>query len=199
MNIGILGGTFDPPHNGHLHIAEQAQRALGLTQVIFIPARQPPHKLEDPVSPLQQRLDMLERALWEHPEFVISLIETRRRGPSYSVDTLRELKSELGDSDQIYFIMGEDSLKNLPTWYQPQEIVKLCKLAVLQRPEYQVDLDALEKKVPGVKSSVILIPAPEIDISSTEIRERVCRGETIAGLVPAAVAEYIYECGLYRG
>ncbi len=198
MNIGILGGTFDPPHNGHLHIASAARQALDLAQVVFIPAKQPPHKMQDPVSPLRQRLDMLERALWGHPEFVISLIETKRQGPSYSVDTLRELRAELGDSTRIYFIMGMDSLENLPTWHNPQEIVQLCHLVVLERPDYEVNLDALEQKVPGVKASVIMIPAPEIGVSSTDIRERVRRGESIAGLVPVAVAEYIYESGLYR-
>jgi nicotinate-nucleotide adenylyltransferase len=198
MNIGILGGTFDPPHNGHLHIAESALHALNLSQVIFIPAKQPPHKLDDPVSPLEKRLAMLDRALAGKPDFIISLIETKREGPSYTVDTLRELRVAFGDSTGIYFIMGMDSLENLHTWHKPQEIVQLAKLAVLDRPGYEADLNALEKLVPRVKASVVIIPAVELNISSSEIRERVCRRQSIRGMVPPSVESYILESGLYR-
>ncbi len=198
MKLGILGGTFDPPHYGHLHIAEFAMRALGLAEIVFVLAKQPPHKLDDPVSPLAARLEMLERALSDKPAFVISLIETKRTGPSYSVDTLRELRREFGDDTEIFFVMGEDSLVNFPTWHQPQEIVKLCKLAVLQRPGYDLDVDALERQVPGVKASLKLIPAAEMNISSSEIRERVRRGESIREFVPRLVADYIESHRLYR-
>lgn len=198
MKLGILGGTFDPPHYGHLHIAEFAMRALELAEIVFVLAKQPPHKLDDPVSPLAARLEMLERALSDKPAFVISLIETKRTGPSYSVDTLRELRREFGDDTEIFFVMGEDSLVNFPTWHQPQEIVKLCKLAVLQRPGYDLDVDALEHRVPGVKASLVLIPAAEMNISSSEIRERVRRGESIREFVPSLVADYIESHRLYR-
>lgn len=197
MKLGILGGTFDPPHNGHLQIAAAAQDALRLAQIVFMPARQPPHKLDEPVSPLADRVAMLELALGEHPDFVISLLEAKRAGPSYTVDTLRELRAVLAQ-DEIYFIMGMDSLQNLPSWYQPQEIVKLCKLAVLRRPGYGIDLDVLEQQVPGVKTSVVMIPAPEIEISASEIRDLVCRGESIRDLVPPLVADYIAAHSLYR-
>lgn len=198
MKIGILGGTFDPPHNGHLHMARAAQDALGLAEIIFMPAKQPPHKLDDPVSPLETRVAMLERALAGEPTFVISMLEAERQGPSYTVETLRILRRELGDDAEIFFIIGEDSLVNFPTWHQPHEIVKLCKLAVLQRPKYDVDLDALDKRVPGVKASVVLIRARELDISSSDIRERVARGESIRKLVPARVADYIESHHLYQ-
>ncbi len=204
MRLGILGGTFDPPHNGHLRMAHAARDALALAEIVFMPAKQPPHKLgprgedsDDPVSPLETRVAMLERALYDEPTFVISMLEAERQGPSYTVDTLRVLRKELGSDAEIFFIIGEDSLANLPTWHQPQEIVKLCKLAVLQRPKYEVDLDALEKKVAGVKRSVVLIHAPELDISSTDIRERVARGEPIRKLVPPRVAQYIHAHHLY--
>lgn len=197
MNLGILGGTFDPPHNGHLQIAAAAQSALQLAQIVFIPAGQPPHKLDEPVSPLAVRVAMLELALDANPDFAISLLEAERAGPSYTVDTLRALRAVL-EHDEIYFIMGMDSLQNLPTWHQPQEIVKLCKLAVLRRPGYGIDLDALEQRVPGVKKSVVMIPAPEIDIAAREIRERVRRGEPIGDLVPPPVADYIAAHSLYR-
>lgn len=204
MKLGIFGGTFDPPHNGHLKIAHAAREALGLAQVVFIPARQPPHKLgvgnggsEEPVSPLESRLAMLELALSNHPEYVISLLEVERGGISYTVDTLRELRREAPDAD-IFFIMGMDSLVNLPTWHQPLEIVKLCRLAVLRRNGFPLDLEALERQVPGVTSAVVMIPAPEIDISSSEIRARARRGEPIQGLVPELVAEYIEQHQLYK-
>lgn len=198
MKIGILGGTFDPPHNGHLHMARAAQDALGLAEIIFMPAKQPPHKLDDPVSPLETRVAMLKRALAGEPTFVISMLEAERQGPSYTVETLRILRRKLGDDAEIFFIIGEDSLVNFPTWHQPREIVKLCKLAVLQRPKYDVDLDALDKRVPGVKASVVLIRARELDISSSDIRERVARGESIRKLVPARVADYIELHHLYQ-
>lgn len=198
MRLGLLGGTFDPPHNGHLAIADAARHALNLLQVLFIPARQPPHKLDEPVSPVEARVAMLERALKGYPYFVMSLIEVGRAGPSYTVDTLRELRAELAPATELYFIMGMDSLYNLPTWHQPEEIVRLCKLAVLKRPGYTADLEALERQVPGVKRAVVFVRSPEISISSTEIEARVRSGKAIRALVPPGVAEYIDKHRLYR-
>jgi nicotinate-nucleotide adenylyltransferase len=197
MKLGILGGTFDPPHNGHLQIAAAAQAALELEQIVFMPARQPPHKLDDAVSPLETRVALLELALLERPAFVISLLEAHRQGPSYTVDTLRALRAELGGDAEIFFIMGEDSLQDFSTWHQPEEIVKLCKLAVLQRPGYDVNLDELERTVRGVKKNTVMIRAPEVDISSREIRERVARGQAIREFVPPLVADYIESHHLY--
>lgn len=198
MKIGILGGTFDPPHNGHLQLAEAAVRQLQLAQIVFMPAKQPPHKLDDPISPLETRVALLERALRRKPAFVISLLEAERAGPSFTVDTLRQLHHDMPTQAEIFFIMGMDSLQNLPTWHQPQEIVKLCKLAVLKRPGYFADLNALEEKIPGVKRAVVFINAPEIHISASAIRARAARGETIDDLVPRAVAEYISQHRLYQ-
>ncbi len=198
MKLGILGGTFDPPHNGHLLIAEQATHKLQLAQVLFIPARQPPHKLGEPISPLRDRVAMLQRALSGKPTFLISMIEAERPGPSYTVDTLRELRRDTSPGAELFFIMGMDSLETLPTWHKPEEIVQLARLAVLSRPGHHADLDALERQIPGIKASVIFLRAPELDVSASEIRERVARGESIAGLVPPAVAEYIRQHQLYR-
>jgi len=198
MRLGVLGGTFDPPHNGHLLIAEAARHALELAQVLFIPARQPPHKLNEPITSVEARLAMLERALKSKPYFVISPIEIQRPGPSYTVDTLRQLRRELAPTTQLYFIMGMDSLFNLPTWHQPTEIVKLCKLAVLKRPGYIADLDALEQKVPGIKAAVVFVRAPEAAVSSTEIQARARAGESIREFVPPAVADYIERHHLYK-
>ena len=198
MKLGILGGTFDPPHNGHLMLAEAALRELHLAQIVFMPAKQPPHKLGEPISPLATRVAMLERALQAKPAFAISLLEAERTGPSYTVDTLRELHQQMPTHPEIFFIMGMDSLQNLPTWHQPQEIVKLCKLAVLKRPGYFADLDALEQKVAGVKHAVRFVNAPEMNVSASEIRARVSCGESIDAFVPRAVAEYIHQHQLYR-
>lgn len=198
MKIGILGGTFDPPHNGHLQLAEAALRQLQLAQIVFMPAKQPPHKLDDPISPLNTRVALLERALRGKPAFVISLLEAERAGPSYTVDTLRQLHHDMPARAEIFFIMGMDSLQNLPTWHQPRDIVKLCKLAVLKRPGYFADLNALEEKIPGIKRAVVFVNAPEINISASDIRARASRGEPIDKFVPRAVAEYIAQHHLYQ-
>ncbi len=198
MRIGILGGTFDPPHIGHLIIAEEAREKLGLARVYFIPARQPPHKLNEIVSPLEDRVAMLRLSLDENPFFTISLIEAQRPGPSYTVDTLRELRRELGPSTELFFIMGMDSLENLPTWHHPCELIELAQLAVLRRPGYAADLDALEEKIPGLESRVLFITAPELEVSSTELQARVQAGQSIRYLVTDGVAEYIEAHHLYR-
>ncbi len=198
MRIGILGGTFDPPHIGHLVIAEQAREKLGLSRVCFIPARQHPHKLNEIVSPLEDRVAMLRLALGENPFFSLSLIEAERPGPSYTVDTLRELRNEHVPDAELFFIMGMDSLANLPTWYHPRELIELAQLAVLRRPGYMADLAALEKEIPGLASRVIFISASELEISSTELQARVRQGQSIRYLVPDGVAEYIETHHLYK-
>ncbi len=197
MRIGILGGTFDPPHIGHLVIAEEARSELGLARVYFIPARRPPHKLDEPVTPLEDRVEMLRLALGGNPFFSLSLVEANRPGPSYTVDTLRELRQELPDSTDLFFIMGMDSLVELPTWHQPAELIKLCLLAVLKRPGYSADMESLEKQIPGIGSRVVFIPSPEVEISSTELQARCRAGLSLKYLVPDSVAEYIREHGLY--
>ena len=198
MRIGILGGTFDPPHLGHLLIADQARERLGLEQVYFVPAPEPPHKQGEPVSPFSDRVAMLRRALAGYPFFAISLVEANRAGPSYTTDTLRRLHLDFRSGTKFFFIMGSDSLEDLPTWHEPRELVKLARLAVLRRPGHPVDLEALEKQVPGIRSSVVVVPAPELTISSTEIQARVCAGRPIDDLVPPGVAEYIREHRLYK-
>ena len=198
MRIGILGGTFDPPHIGHLVIAEEALEKLQLERVYFVPAQQPPHKLGELISPFADRVAMLQLALNANPAFTLSLIEANRPGPSYTVDTLRELRREFPPEAELFFVMGLDSLANLPTWYHPHELIELCQLAVLSRPGYTVDLDALEARIPGLRSRVVFIPAPELDISSTELHARVRAGHSIQYMVPKEVARYIAEHRLYK-
>ncbi len=198
MRIGILGGTFDPPHIGHLVIAEEAREQLNLARVYFVPAQQPPHKLAEPVTPFADRVAMLQLALDENPFFTLSLVEANRPGPSYTVDTIRELRREFPPATELFFIMGLDSLANLPTWYHPRELIELCQLAVLRRPGYTVDMNDLETKIPGLRSRVVFIPAPELEISSTELQARVRAGHSIQYMVPDGVAEYVAEHHLYE-
>jgi nicotinate-nucleotide adenylyltransferase len=198
MRIGILGGTFDPPHIGHLVIAEEAREKLGLAKVYFVPAREPPHKKGEPVSSLEDRVAMLRLALDDHPFFVLSLVEANRPGPSFTVDTLRQLSREFPPATELYFVMGMDSLAALSTWHDPRSLIGLCKLAVLKRPGYSAEMNELERDIPGLKSQVVVIPAPELEISSSDLQSRVRQGLSIEYMVPDCVAEYIAKHGLYR-
>lgn len=197
MRIGILGGTFDPPHIGHLVIAEEARVKLSLAKVYFVPARQPPHKMDEPVSPLADRVAMLRLALDDSPFFVLSLVEANRPGPSYTVDTVRQLNAEFPPATELFFIMGMDSLADLPTWHKPNDLIEMCHLAVLKRPGYSADLEGLERRIPGIKSKVLFIPAPELEISSSDLQGRVRRGLSIHYMVPDGVADYIVQHHLY--
>jgi len=198
VKIGVIGGTFDPIHYGHLIIAEEARVKVGLAKVIFIPAGNPPHKLRRPYSPAHHRYKMVELAIASNPYFEISPIEINRPGPSYSVDTMAILREEMGPNVELYFIMGVDSLAGILTWHKPEELIKLCKIIAVNRPGYGVDIDALNSLIPGIKEQVIFIKAPEIGISSTEIQQRVREGLPIRYLVPPEVERYIYENKLYR-
>jgi nicotinate-nucleotide adenylyltransferase len=198
VKIGVIGGTFDPIHYGHLIIAEEARVKVGLAKVIFIPAGNPPHKLRRPYSPAHHRYKMVELAIASNPYFEISPIEINRPGPSYSVDTMAILREEMGPNVELYFIMGVDSLAGILTWHKPEELIKLCKIIAVNRPGYGVDIDALNSIIPGIKEQVIFIKAPEIGISSTEIQQRVREGLPIRYLVPPEVERYIYENKLYR-
>jgi nicotinate-nucleotide adenylyltransferase len=199
MDIGILGGTFDPVHNGHLMIAEYAKDKLKLDKVLFIPAPQPPLKGRTDITPIGQRLEMLKLALDDIKEFEISTIELERTGYAYTADTLHVLKERLGPDVNLFFILGWDSLTEFPRWKNPQKIIKLGKLVAFNRPTVKgVDLTALERSVPGIISSTVFLDMPPVDISSTDIREKVDAGEEIYGLVPEKVEKYIRENGLYR-
>jgi nicotinate-nucleotide adenylyltransferase len=195
--IGVLGGTFDPVHNGHLHIARALREALALDRVIWVPAGRPPHKAGQIVSDDDDRLAMLELALAELPGDEVSRIDIDRAGPSYTADLLELLRAELGPS-RFFFLMGEDSLRDLPTWRDPERILRLAELAVAGRPGIAVDLETVTRSLPTARGRVHIVPIPEMAISSSDIRKRVRAGEPIRHLVPAAVADYIEERGLYR-
>jgi len=198
MDIGVLGGTFDPIHIGHLIITEEARLRLGLSQVIFVPAGQPWLKEHRNSTPSEHRMEMLRVAIAPNPYFRLSTVDLERPGPSYTVDTLTDLRRELGQEANLYFILGVDAIAQFPRWRQPQKIVELCRLVVAKRPGVKdLDLQSLERSIAGIASRVIILDNPLIDISSSEIRKRVAEGKSIHGMVPEAVERYIKEKRLY--
>jgi nicotinate-nucleotide adenylyltransferase len=199
MRLGVLGGTFDPPHLGHLIIAEEARTALKLDRVMFMPAGDPYQKsAEREVSAAIHRLSMVRLAITGNAAFERSSMETEQNGPSYTVETLRRLRSRLGTADGLWLILGTDSLAGLPGWKEPARLLELCRLAVAPRARDASDLDQLERQLPGLKAAVDWLEMGRVDISSTEIRRRVAAGKTIRYQVPAAVEEYIAAQGLYK-
>lgn len=195
--IGILGGSFDPIHIGHLIIAEEARIVLGLERVVLVPARYSPLKSEALASSAEHRCRMVQLAIADHPAFALSRVDLDREGPSFTVDTLRALKAEYGAQTELYFILGMDSLCHLRAWREPREIVRLTRLVVIARPGYEANLAALERDIPGLAQAVHIINSISLDISATAIRQRVAQGLPIRYQVPAAVEAYIREHGLY--
>jgi len=198
MKIGIMGGTFDPIHSGHLIVAEEVGEVLGLGEVLFIPCGQPWLKLERPITPAVHRVEMVRLAIGAAPQFKLSEVEVKRSGPSYSVDTMVEFREQFGSKAELFFILGCDALADLAKWKEPQRLIQLCKLAAVPRLNFNSpDLKALERSVPGVSQRLIYVAAPIIDISSSWIRERVRKGLSIRYLVPEKVEEYIRRQKLY--
>ena len=198
MKIGILGGTFDPIHSGHLAIAEAARKRLGLAEVYFIPAAQTPFKDSANVSAVEHRLNMVRLAIASYPYFKLSTVEVDRPGPSYTVDTISELREKIGSENELYFIIGLDSLSQFSRWREPARIIRMCRVVAVPRPGYSVpDKKALEDAIPGISGRLTILDEPKLDISATEIRQRVKRGEPITDLVPDSVAEYIRKEKLY--
>ncbi len=198
MNIGLLGGTFDPIHNGHIAIAETARKRVGLDEIIFMPAAQTPLKDNNRISAAEHRIEMVRLAIAGKPYFRLSTIEMNRAGPSYTVDTISGLRNVTGDENEIFFIIGCDSLAGFPRWKDPERLIQVCRLVAVPRPGCAIpDTDTLEKEVPGISKNVIILDEPLIDISATEIRERVAKGLSISNLVPGLVEEYIRQHKLY--
>ncbi|UCH51119.1 MAG: nicotinate-nucleotide adenylyltransferase [Chloroflexota bacterium] len=199
MKIGVLGGTFDPIHSGHLVIAEEARLRLKLARVLFVPARQQWLKTGREIAPATHRIEMVKLAIANNPYFEVSTVETDRPGPSYSVETMAILQQRLGAEVKIFFVVGWDSLAELPQWKEPDGLIQLCKLVAVTRPGFnRPDLKALESFVPGVTRSVVWLDIAPVDISSSDIRYRVAQGLSIKGLVPDEVESYIKERKLYR-
>lgn len=198
MKIGILGGTFDPVHRGHLLIAEEARKALGIEEIVMVPAGQPPFKSSEPVTLSKHRLEMLRLAITGREHLWISGVEMERPGPSYTVDTIAEFQEKYRDEGELFFIIGWDSLSQIAEWRDPSRLISMCRLVAVARPGCErPDLQKLEASVPGITKRVSWLDKPQIDISASAVRDKVARGEAIDNLVPKAVAEYIREHGLY--
>ena len=199
MKIGVLGGTFDPIHNGHLAVAEEARAYLNLNEVIFLPAGQPWMKSDRSISPARHRTAMIGLALQARPYFKSSTIEIEHQGPSYSVNSMAELKAQAVEPTDWYFILGWDNLSKIPQWREPAKLIEMCFLAAVPRPGYErPNMKKLEAALPGISKKVILMDKPRLEISATDIRNKVAQGIPIGGLVPEAVEKYIKENGLYR-
>lgn len=197
LRLGIFGGTFDPPHLGHLILAEVAREQLELDKVLWAVAGQSPLKLDRAISLPQVRVAMVEAAIADNAGFVLSGVDLNRPAPHYSIDTVKLLKAEYPQAE-FYFVMGEDSLHDLPRWRSPQDLIGLTWLAVLQRPGTDTDLSALDKQVPGVAVRVKWINAPQLELASSDIQRRIREGQSVRYMLPPAVAEIIARAGLYK-
>lgn len=196
--LGVLGGTFDPIHHGHLVAAQEAHYQLALDRVLFVPAGNPHHKPELPATAPHHRLRMIELAITGKPHFGISRVDLDRPAPCYTLDTLRLLRSALGEGCEFVFVAGADSLGDIRNWHRPRQILELCDLGIVQRPDVRVDFAALEAQLPGLTERLHWIQMPLLEISSSDLRQRVRRGLPISYLVPPAVEKYIEEHALYR-
>jgi nicotinate-nucleotide adenylyltransferase len=195
--LGVLGGTFDPPHVGHLILAEAACDALNLDQVLFVPAAEPPHKHKLPLTDVKHRVAMVQAAISDNPRFALSEVDITRPGPHYTVDTLRLLKERFVGAD-LYFLLGSDSLRDIATWYEPAGIIAQARLAVMRRPGTALDIAHLEAALPGISGRVAFVDAPIIGISATSLRERLRAGRSVRYQVPDEVAQYIAVHRLYK-
>jgi len=208
VNCGILGGTFNPIHCAHLRLAEVAREALGLARIAFIPASQPPLKHRD-VAPASDRLAMVERAIANNPAFEVLRLELERQGPSYSVDTLRELRRSRG-AERFWFILGSDALRELHLWHEPAAFLELTSIAVAARPGSEAPLEELlpeslrgqfrrgeQGLVHDSGQEIRQIPFAPLEVSASEIRRLHSRNRSIRYLVPDPVLDYIEKRGLY--
>lgn len=195
--VGILGGTFDPIHHGHLVAAQEVYYRLKLDKVYFVPAGHPPHKPRQNITPPEKRVEMVRLAIGHHEGFEISRVDVDRPGPSYTIETLELLKQAWPET-QLYFIMGMDSLSDFLAWHAPNRIIALTRLAVVSRPHYEADLQSLEKALPHLVENIDWVPMPWMEISSTDLQRRVREGAPIRYLVPPAIESYIQKNNLYR-
>ena len=199
MNIGVMGGTFDPIHLGHLAIAVEARTRMNLAEILFVPAGQPWLKTDRIISAVEHRVEMVRLAIADNPYFKLSTVDIERAGPSYAVDTIADLQGKVGAEDELFLILGWDSLAELPQWHEPSRLITMCRLIAVPRPGYRrPKLKSLEAGIPGISQLVMLLEKPEIDISASNIRGRVAKGLSVHHLVPKPVNSYIKEHRLYR-
>jgi len=193
--IGVMGGTFDPIHVGHLAIADDVREALGLERILFVPAGTPPHKPAGAVTPVEHRVAMVEAAIADNAAFELSRIEVDRPGPSYTVDTVEALAQTF----DVTVILSVETFLELPSWHEPDRLFAAASVAVVPREGYaSPDPAWLSNAFPGREDRVRYVEAPHLGVSSTGIRARIAAGRTIRYLVPIAVAKYVAAHGLYR-
>ncbi|MHC1740037.1 MAG: nicotinate-nucleotide adenylyltransferase [Anaerolineaceae bacterium] len=198
MRIGIFGGTFDPPHVGHLILAEECHKQLTLDKLLWVVTDQPPHKKGKCISPVETRIDLVKRSIAGNTAFELSRIDVDRPGPHFAIDTVALLKKQF-PAAEVFYLMGGDSLHDLPTWNHPQEFLSLCDgLGVMRRHEDQVHLKDLEVILPGITQKVHVVEAPILEISSRQIRQRILEGDAYRYYLRDAVYRAIEELGLYK-
>ena len=197
MRIGIFGGTFDPPHIGHLILADEARVQLNLEKVWWVLTPIPPHKLDLEITPITDRLEMVKTALMDQDRFEVSYIDINRLPPYYALETMQLLKEQY-PSHRFVYLVGGDSLMDFPTWHRPVELVHACdEIGVMCRPGFDVDLHKLEQEVPGLVEKVRIIHTPLLEISSSQIRQRIGNGLPFRYYLPEGVYRIILESGLY--
>jgi nicotinate-nucleotide adenylyltransferase len=200
LPIGLMGGTFDPIHLAHLVMAEAAHEQFGLWKVIFVPAGLPPHKQGKNITSAEHRYNMVALATAANPRFEVSRIELEREGPSYTVDTVEEMRRRLSPETEIHFITGADAILEVETWREPERLFGACRFVAAPRSSYPrqaagVGLRRLEQRY---GQAILEVESPVLDISSSNLRRRVAAGRSIKYLVPEAVEAYIQKHGLYR-
>ena len=197
--IGILGGTFDPPQMGHLILAEYTRETLNLDHILFVPVADHPFKTDATRAPIAHRLAMLKLATNSNPHFSISRVDIDRAGPHYSADTIKIVKSQ-NPCAELYFVMGGDNLRDLPTWDRAQEIYRCCRIAVMKRSDEDITPTMHDAILPGLSEKVDMVDVPMLSVwlSSTHVMKRLRDKMSVRYLVPDAVLEYIAEHELYR-
>lgn len=194
--LAVMGGTFDPIHYAHLAVAEEAADRVGIEHVLFIPCGQPPHKKAYQISAAEHRYLMTVLATNDNPRFSVSRLELDRPGPSYTIDTLRQLRRDYGPECEIYFITGADAVLEIMTWYQSEAVLEEGRFIAVHRPGY--DLDPLDTLLGSARPNVQSLALRELDISSTDLRQRAAQGLSLRYLTPPPVIDYINRHGLYR-
>lgn len=196
--IGLFGGTFDPPHLGHLILASEAQFQLELTRLLWTLTPEPPHKEDQLITSIEHRLVMVQLAIADNPSFELSRVELDRPGPHYTLDTIKLLAEQNPDAEMVP-VIGGDSLNDLPTWHHPQELVYAAHwIGVMRRPGESSDLEELERELPGISSKIHYVDAPLLEIASREIRSRIAAGRPFRYYLPDPVYHYITEHHLYH-
>ncbi len=194
--VGLMGGTFDPVHYGHLFAAEEAREQCGLETIYYIPCNLPPHKETTHITPAEHRFNMVHLATASNPQFAASRVEIERGGLSYTIDTVREFGKLLGEQAELYFITGADAIREIVTWRDNETLVTLCHFVAVRRPGYELT-DLKADLSPPLLRSLEIVHVKGLDISSTDIRQRVAEGRSIRYLTPPEVALYIANHGLY--